>query len=74
MMIDDVIFLNVFVCCEGFIKFGVDNCWGIFFVFGVGVDVNCYLDINNVDFFKVWVGYGVIGVLFGLNGLFQFIC
>jgi TonB-linked SusC/RagA family outer membrane protein len=69
--IDNAIFLNASVRREGSTKLGAENQWGIFPAFGVGVDLNNYLALNNVDNFKVRVGYGVTGALPRDNGLSQ---
>lgn len=71
LTIDNAIFLNASVRREGSTKLGADNRWGIFPAFGVGVDLNRYLALNNVDLLKVRVGYGVTGALPGPNGLSQ---
>ncbi|MBV6653488.1 MAG: TonB-dependent receptor, partial [Mameliella sp.] len=71
LTIDDAIFLNASIRREGSTKLGEDNRWGIFPALGVGVDVNHYLDLNNVDLLKVRLGYGVTGALPGPNGLSQ---
>ncbi|HMQ48741.1 MAG TPA: SusC/RagA family TonB-linked outer membrane protein [Saprospiraceae bacterium] len=68
---DNAIFLNASVRREGSTKLGEENQWGIFPAFGVGVDLNNYLSINNVDLLKVRVGYGVTGSLPTQNGLSQ---
>jgi iron complex outermembrane receptor protein len=68
---DDAIFVNASVRREGSTRFGEGNQWGIFPAFGVGVDVNKYANINNVDLFKVRLGYGVTGSLPPFNGLSQ---
>lgn len=69
--IDNAIFLNASVRREGSTKLGADNQWGLFPAFGVGVDLNNYLALNNVDQLKIRLGYGVTGALPGLNGLSQ---
>jgi TonB-linked SusC/RagA family outer membrane protein len=69
--INNAIFLNASVRREGSTKLGADNRWGIFPAFGVGVDLNNYLSINNVDQLKLRVGYGITGALPGPNGLSQ---
>jgi TonB-dependent starch-binding outer membrane protein SusC len=66
---DDAIFVNASVRREGSTKLGEDNQWGLFPSFGVGVDLNKYTQIANVDLFKVRVGYGVTGSLPRDNGL-----
>ncbi|MCB0614678.1 MAG: SusC/RagA family TonB-linked outer membrane protein [Phaeodactylibacter sp.] len=68
---DNAIFVNASVRREGSTKLGADNRWGIFPAFGVGVNLNRYLAINNVDQLKVRLGYGVTGALPGQNGLSQ---
>ncbi|MCO6480865.1 MAG: SusC/RagA family TonB-linked outer membrane protein [Phaeodactylibacter sp.] len=65
------IFLNASVRQEGSSKLGEDNRWGLFPAFGVGVDLNNYLPLNNVDQLKVRLGYGVTGSLPAENGLSQ---
>ncbi len=65
------IFLNASVRREGATRLGPDNKWGIFPAFGVGVDLNQYLDIASVDLFKVRLGYGETGSLPGQVGLAQ---
>ena len=71
LTINNAIFVNASVRREGSTKLGADNRWGIFPAFGVGVDLNNYLSIANVDLFKVRVGYGVTGALPRDNGLSQ---
>lgn len=71
LTLDNAIFLNASIRREGSTKLGADNRWGIFPAFGVGVDLNNYLSLNNVDLFKVRLGYGVTGALPGPNGLSQ---
>ncbi|NNE28933.1 MAG: SusC/RagA family TonB-linked outer membrane protein [Saprospiraceae bacterium] len=66
---DDAIFLNASVRREGSTKLGEDNQWGIFPAFGVGVDLNNYLNIEAFDLLKLRVGYGVTGALPQANGL-----
>lgn len=68
---DNAIFVNASVRREGSTKLGADNRWGIFPAVGVGVDLNNYLAINNVDQLKLRVGYGVTGSLPTNNGLSQ---
>lgn len=68
---DNAIFVNASVRREGSTKLGADNQWGIFPAFGVGVDLNNYLDLGGVNQLKVRVGYGVTGSLPGPNGLAQ---
>ena len=68
---DDAIFVNASVRREGSTKLGEANQWGLFPAFGVGVDLNRYLNIGALDRFKVRVGYGVTGSLPLLNGLSQ---
>ena len=66
---DDAIFVMASVRHEGSTKLGEDNQWGTFPAFGVGVDLNNYLEFDNVDLLKVRVGYGVTGALPNQNGL-----
>jgi len=66
---DDAIYFNASVRREGSTKLGENNKWGTFPAFGLGVDLNKYLQINNVDLFKVRLGYGVTGSLPGQYGL-----
>ncbi len=66
---DDSIFLMASVRREGSTKLGVDDQWGTFPAFGAGVDLNRYFEFDNVDLFKVRVGYGVTGALPNENGL-----
>ena len=67
--IDNAIFINASVRREGSTKLGEDNQWGTFPAFGVGVDLNNYLNIGALDQFKVRIGYGVTGALPRDNGL-----
>ena len=71
LTINDGIFINASVRREGSSKLGADNRWGVFPAFGVGVDLNKYLSLSNVDLFKVRLGYGVTGSLPGQTGLSQ---
>jgi iron complex outermembrane receptor protein len=68
---DDAVYFNASVRREGSTKLGANNQWGTFPAFGLGVDLNKYLEINNVDLFKVRLGYGVTGSLPGESGLSQ---
>ncbi|MGC1240572.1 MAG: SusC/RagA family TonB-linked outer membrane protein [Chryseosolibacter sp.] len=68
---DNAIFFNASVRREGSTKLGADNQWGVFPAVGLGVDLNRYLDINNVDVLKFRVGYGVTGSLPNETGLAQ---
>ncbi len=68
---DDAIFVNASLRREGSTRFGPENQWGLFPALGLGVDVNKYAKINNVDLFKVRLGYGVTGALPPLDGLSQ---
>jgi len=67
--IDDAIFLMASVRHEGSTKLGTENQWGTFPAFGVGADLNNYLDLDGVDLLKVRLGYGVTGALPNDNGL-----
>ncbi len=66
---DDAIYFNASLRREGSTKLGENNKWGNFPSFGVGVDLNKYLDLNNVSLFKVRLGYGVTGSLPSEYGL-----
>ncbi len=68
---DDAIFVNASLRREGSTKLGRDNRWGLFPALGVGVDLNRYLGVSNLDLFKVRLGYGVTGSLPRLSGLSQ---
>ncbi|MDP5158957.1 MAG: SusC/RagA family TonB-linked outer membrane protein [Flaviramulus sp.] len=67
--IDDAIYINASIRREGSTKLGENNKWGTFPAFGLGVDLNKYLGLDNVDLFKVRLGYGVTGSLPGQYGL-----
>ncbi len=69
LTIDDAIFINASVRREGSTKLGEGNKWGVFPAFGVGADLNKYLNLDNVDLFKVRFGYGLTGALPGQSGL-----
>ncbi|REE83324.1 iron complex outermembrane receptor protein [Lutibacter oceani] len=66
---DDAIYFNASVRREGSTKLGENNKWGTFPAFGLGVDLNKYLQLDNTDLFKVRLGYGVTGSLPGQYGL-----
>ncbi|RIA10753.1 iron complex outermembrane receptor protein [Flavobacteriaceae bacterium MAR_2010_72] len=68
---DDAIYFNASLRREGSSKLGANNQWGTFPAFGLGVDLNKYLTLDNVDLFKVRLGYGVTGSLPGESGLSQ---
>lgn len=68
---DNTIFFNASVRREGSSKLGVDNQWGTFPALGIGVNLNNYLNLANVDQLKFRVGYGVTGSLPGPSGLAQ---
>lgn len=70
LTIDEGIFVNASIRQEGSSKLGENNRWGTFTAFGAGVDLNRYLELNNVDLLKIRVGYGVTGSLPRDNGLF----
>ena len=67
--IDNGIYINASLRQEGSTKLGEGNKWGLFPSIGVGVDLNNYLSLNNVDQLKVRLGYGVTGALPNENGL-----
>lgn len=66
---DDAIYFNASVRREGSTKLGENNKWGLFPALGLGVDVNKYLELDNVNLFKVRLGYGVTGSLPSQYGL-----
>ncbi|EAR00463.1 TonB-dependent receptor domain-containing protein [Maribacter sp. HTCC2170] len=65
---DNAIFLNASVRHEGSTRLGEENKWGTFPAVGLGVDLNNYLELPNVNLLKLRVGYGVTGALPGGNG------
>ncbi|MEE9362617.1 MAG: SusC/RagA family TonB-linked outer membrane protein [Cellulophaga sp.] len=71
MTFDDAIFFSASLRQEGSSRFGEDEKWGLFPAVGAGVDLNKYLELNNVDLFKFRVGYGVTGAIPGQIGLSQ---
>jgi iron complex outermembrane receptor protein len=60
---DNAIFFNASVRREGSTKLGSGNQWGVFPALGLGVDLNHYLKISQVNLLKLRVGYGVTGSL-----------
>jgi iron complex outermembrane receptor protein len=66
---DDAIYFNASVRHEGSTKLGENEKWGTFPAFGLGADLNKYLQLENVDLLKVRVGYGVTGSLPSQYGL-----
>jgi iron complex outermembrane receptor protein len=60
---DDAIYFNASVRHEGSTKLGENEKWGTFPAFGLGADLNKYLQLDNVDLLKVRLGYGVTGSL-----------
>ncbi len=68
---DNSIFFNASLRREGSSKLGPDNRWGTFPAFGLGVDLNNYLQLGGVSQLKVRAGYGVTGALPGPSGLSQ---
>ncbi|MFZ6013702.1 MAG: SusC/RagA family TonB-linked outer membrane protein [Bacteroidota bacterium] len=60
---DDAIFFNASIRREGSTKLGENNRYGVFPSAGLGVDLNKYLTLENVDVLKLRVGYGVTGSL-----------
>lgn len=60
---DDAIYFNASIRREGSSKLGENNKWGLFPALGIGADLNKYLQLDNVDLFKVRLGYGVTGSL-----------
>jgi len=69
LTLNNNIFVNASLRREGSSKLGTNNKWGLFPALGVGVDLNGYLGMANVDLFKVRLGYGVTGALPGPSGL-----
>lgn len=68
---DNAIFFNASIRREGSTKLGPNNRYGIFPALGLGVDLNKYLDIPNVDLLKFRAGYGVTGSLPSDAGISQ---
>ena len=66
---DNAIFFNASLRQEGSTKLGDDEKWGLFPAVGLGVDINRYLELDQVNLLKLRVGYGVTGALPGPNGL-----
>ena len=62
---DDAIYFNFSLRREGSTRFGPDNKWGNFPAFGLGADLNKYLQLDNVNLLKVRFGYGTTGSLPG---------
>jgi TonB-linked SusC/RagA family outer membrane protein len=71
LTIDKGIYFNASVRREGSTKLGVNNQWGVFPAFGLGVDLAKYVDISNVDVLKIRAGFGVTGSLPSQAGLAQ---
>jgi TonB-linked SusC/RagA family outer membrane protein len=71
MTFDDAIFFNASVRREGSTKLGVDNRWGLFPAFGLGVDLNNYLGLDAFSQLKLRAGYGVTGALPSASGQAQ---
>ena len=68
---DKAIFFNASVRNEGSTRFGANNRYGLFPAFGLGVDLNRYLQIKKIDNLKLRVGYGVTGSIPTDAGLSQ---
>jgi len=68
---DNAVFFNASVRREGSTRLGSKNKWGFFPSLGLGVDLNKYIGLDNVDLFKVRAGYGVTGSLPPFSGLSQ---
>jgi len=66
---DDAIYFNFSLRREGSTRFGKDNQWGNFPAFGLGADLNKYLELDNVNLLKVRFGYGTTGSLPPTYGL-----
>lgn len=68
---DKGIYFNASVRREGSSKLGVNNQWGVFPSFGLGVDLANYVEIPNVNSLKLRAGFGVTGSLPNEAGLAQ---
>ena len=71
LVINNGIYINASVRREGSSKLGADNRIGIFPAFGIGADLNQFMDIGGLDQLKVRLGYGVTGSLPQATGLSQ---
>jgi TonB-linked SusC/RagA family outer membrane protein len=71
LSLDNGIFLNASLRREGSSKLGPENQWGTFPALGAGVDINKFLQMDNVSLLKFRVGYGVTGSLPNSSGLSQ---
>ena len=71
LVVNNGIFINASLRREGSSKLGVDNRWGLFPAFGIGADLNEFMDIGGLDLLKVRLGYGVTGSLPAETGLSQ---
>jgi iron complex outermembrane receptor protein len=69
---DNGLFFNASVRQEGSSKFSKNNKWGTFPAVGAGVDINKYLQLDNVSLLKFRVGYGVTGAVPSDAGISQF--
>ncbi|MCE2996254.1 MAG: SusC/RagA family TonB-linked outer membrane protein [Cyclobacteriaceae bacterium] len=61
--------VNLTVRREGSNKLGVNNHYGLFYSVGLGMDLNRYLKISNIDNLKFRLGYGTSGSLPSQSGL-----
>jgi len=68
---DNAIYFNASLRQEGSSRFGEDEQFGLFPAVAVGVDLNKYLQLENVNLLKARLGYGVTGALPGSVGLSQ---
>ncbi|MBX2898838.1 MAG: SusC/RagA family TonB-linked outer membrane protein [Cyclobacteriaceae bacterium] len=68
---DKGIYFNASVRREGSSKLGINNRWGIFPAFGLGVDLTKYVEIPSFNTLKVRAGFGVTGSLPSQAGLAQ---
>lgn len=68
---DNAIYFNASVRREGSTKLGKDNQWGTFPSLGLGVDLNKYLQLDNVSLLKFRAGYGITGSLPPASGYAQ---
>jgi len=71
LVLNNGIYINASVRREGASKLGADNQIGIFPAFGIGADLNQFMDIGGLDQLKVRLGYGVTGALPQETGLSQ---
>jgi iron complex outermembrane receptor protein len=71
LTLNDNIFFNASLRREGSSKLGTEEKWGLFPSLSAGIDISDYMGLDNVDLFKVRLGYGVTGALPQQSGLSQ---